>query len=180
MSALRSVRLSQLHALTPARAIADLCRLRSTKLCAQDILHGLAHLRLEPQCDSSGIVFGTFQDHLGVHREQKVGLGAAIRCQLLQGEVEDVSGSRLDRAVEPFGVLGLAILIWRNYAAPPEHAACHPLFFRAITLLPLIELRERCPKGRAVFFGLCLREFLTSVLIDILPVALGTETVEKA
>src|SRR5215212_2181803 len=63
----------QLHALTPARTIADLCTLRSTKLFAQDLLHGLAHLRLEPQCDSSGILLGAFQDHLVVHREQKVG-----------------------------------------------------------------------------------------------------------
>src|SRR5215211_3964253 len=171
--------LLQLHALAPVRTIAHLCTPRSTKLPAQDLLHGPAHLRLEPQCDSSGFLLRAFQDQLVVHREQKVGAGAGIRCQLLEGEVEDVSGSGLDRAVEPFGVLGLAILIWRSYAAPPEHTACNPLFFRAITLLPLIELRERCPKRRAVFFGLCLREFLTSILIDILPVALGTETVEK-
>src|SRR5215211_5861301 len=172
--------LLQLHALTPARTIANLCRPRSTKFCAQDILHGLAHLRLEPQCDFPGILLGAFQNQLVVHREQKVGAWMRMGCQLLQGKVEDVSSRRLYGSIEPLGVLGLATLIWRNYAAPPEHAACHPRFFRPITLLPLIELRECCPKRCAVSFGLCLREFLTSVLIDILSVALGTKTVEKA
>jgi hypothetical protein len=47
--------LLQLHTLTPAWTTANLCRGRSTKLCAQDLLHGLSHLRLEPQCDSSCI-----------------------------------------------------------------------------------------------------------------------------
>src|SRR5215217_6645314 len=91
----------QLHTLTPARTIADLCTLWSTKLFAQDLLHGLTHLRLEPQCDSSCILLGAFQDQLVVHREQKVGSGARIRCQLLQGEVEDVSGGGLNRPVQP-------------------------------------------------------------------------------
>ena len=71
----------QLHALTPARTIADLCTLRSTKLCTQDLLHGLAHLRLEPQCDSSGILLGAFQEQLVVHPEQKVGAGAVKNLQ---------------------------------------------------------------------------------------------------
>src|SRR5918993_605356 len=75
--------LLQLHALTPARTIANLYRPRSTKFFAQDLLHGLAHLRLEPQCDSSCILLGAFQEQLVVHREQKVGAGARIRCQLL-------------------------------------------------------------------------------------------------
>src|SRR5215211_2210133 len=73
--------LLQLHALTPARTIANLCTLRSTKFCAQDILHGLAHLRLEPQCDSSGILLGAFQEQLVVHPEQKVGAGAVKNLQ---------------------------------------------------------------------------------------------------
>src|SRR5829696_9832135 len=81
--------LLQLHALTPARTIANLCRPRSTKFFAQDLLHGLAHLRLEPQCDSSCILLRAFQYQLIVHREQKVGTGAGICCQLLEGEVED-------------------------------------------------------------------------------------------
>src|SRR5215217_803151 len=69
-----------LHALTPARAIADLCTLWSTKLFAQELFHGLAHLRLEPQCDSSSIPLRAFQAQLVVHRRQKVGIGAGIRC----------------------------------------------------------------------------------------------------
>src|SRR5215208_3941825 len=75
--------LLQLHALTPAPTIANFRRPRSTKLSTQDLLHGLAHLRLEPQGDSSGILRRTLQDHLVVHREQKVGAWARIRCQLL-------------------------------------------------------------------------------------------------
>src|SRR5215218_2439962 len=74
-----TLRLLQLHAISPARTIADLCTLRSTKFCAQDILHGLSHLRPEPQCDSSGILLGAFQDQLVVHREQKVGAWVRIR-----------------------------------------------------------------------------------------------------
>src|SRR5215217_6714294 len=61
--------LLQLHALTPARTIANLCRPRSTKFFAQDLLLGLSHLRLEPQCDSSGILLGAFQEHLVVAHE---------------------------------------------------------------------------------------------------------------
>jgi hypothetical protein len=75
--------LLQLHALTPARTIAHLCRPRSTKFFAQDLLHSLAHLRLEPQRDPSSILLVAFQEQLVVHREQKVGIGAPIRCQLL-------------------------------------------------------------------------------------------------
>jgi len=63
--------------------MADLCTLRSTKPSDQYLLHGLSHLRLEPQCDFSGILLGTFLDQLVVYREQKVGAGAGIRCQLL-------------------------------------------------------------------------------------------------
>src|SRR5215210_8897488 len=106
-----SKHLLQLHALTPARTIADLCTLRSTKLFTQDLLHGLAHFRLEPQRDSSGILLGAFQYQLVVHREQKVGTWARIRCKLLQGEVENVSGGGLDGPVQPLGVLGLVVLI---------------------------------------------------------------------
>ena len=75
--------LLQLHALTPARTIADLRTRQSTKLSTQDLLHGLAHLCFKLQCDPSGILRRTLQDHLVVHREQKVSTGAKILCQLL-------------------------------------------------------------------------------------------------
>jgi hypothetical protein len=73
--------LFQLHALSPARTIANLCRPRSTKFFAQDLLHSLAHLRLEPQCDFPGILLGAFQDQLIVNREQKVRAGAVKNLQ---------------------------------------------------------------------------------------------------
>jgi hypothetical protein len=52
-----------------------------------------------------------------VHREQKVGSGARIRCQLLSGEVEDVSSGGLDGSIEPFGVLGLVVIIGGDHTA---------------------------------------------------------------
>src|SRR5215207_4419387 len=140
---LLTLRLHQFHALTPARTIADLSTRRSTKLSAQDLLHGLAHLRLEPQCDSSGILPGAFQDQLVVHREQKVGTWAGIRCQLLQGEVEDVSGRRLDGPVQPLGVLRLVVLIRGDHTTPPQGTPALPFVLCPVGLLPPIELGER-------------------------------------
>src|SRR5215218_5490905 len=133
----------QLHALTPARTIANLCTLRSTKFSAQDLLHGLAHLRLEPQCDSSGILLGAFQDQLVVYREQKVSTGPGIRCQLLQGEVEDVPGRGLNRSIEPFGVLGLVVLIRGDHTTPSQGTPGLPFVLCPVGLLPPIELGER-------------------------------------
>ncbi len=52
-----------------------------------------------------------------MHREQKVGSGARIRCQLLSGEVEDVSSGGLDGSIEPFGVLGLVVIIGGDHTA---------------------------------------------------------------
>src|SRR5215213_934530 len=146
--------LLQLHALTPARTIANLCTLRSTKLFAQDLLHGLTHLRLEPQCDSSCILLGAFQYQLVVHREQKVGAWAGIRCQLLQGEVEDVSGGGLDRSIEPFGVLGLVVLIGGDHATPPQGTPGLPFVLCPIGLLPAVELWEGGTKCFAIFVSL--------------------------
>src|SRR5215208_2443955 len=137
---LLTLRLHQFHALTPARTIADLCTLRSTELSTQDLLHGLAHLRLEPQRDSSSIPLGAFQDRLVVHREQKVGAWARIRCQLLHGEVEDVSSRRLDGPVQPFGVLGLVVLIGRDHTTPPQGTPGLPFSPCPVDLLPPVEL----------------------------------------
>src|SRR5215204_4164982 len=174
-----SLRLLQLHALAPARAIADLCTLRSTKSFAQDHLHGLAHLRLEPQCDSSGILLRAFQDYLVVHREQKMGAGAGILCQLLQGEVEDVSGSGLNRSIEPFGVFGLVILIGGDHTTPPQGAPGLPFVLCPVGLLPPIELGERSTECFAILVSLRCPETLPSVLVDVLAVLLGAKAVEE-
>src|SRR5215204_3856508 len=174
-----SLRLLQLHALAPARAIADLCTLRSTKSFAQDHLHGLAHLRLEPQCDSSGILLRAFQDYLVVHREQKMGAGAGILCQLLQGEVEDVSGSGLNRSIEPFGVFGLVILIGGDHTTPPQGAPGLPFVLCPVGLLPPIELGERSTECFAILVSLRCPETLPSVLVDVLAVLLGAEPVKE-
>src|SRR5215216_1930208 len=144
------LRFLQLHALTPAPTIADLCTLRSTKLCAQDFLHGLAHLRLEPQCYSSGNLLRAFQDQLVVYREQKVGTGAGIRCQLLQGEVEDVSGSGLNRSIEPFGVFRLVVLIRGDHTTPPQGTPGLPFSPRPVGLLPPVEVRKGSPECFAI------------------------------
>src|SRR5215211_6451731 len=172
--------LLQLHALTPARTIANLCTLRSTKLCTQDLLHGLAHLRLEPQCDSSGILLRAFQDQLVVHREQKVGIRARIRCQLLQGEVEDVSGSGLDRSIEPFGVLRPVVLIRGDHATPPQGTPGLPFVLCPVGLLPLIELGKGGTECFAILVSLRPSETLPGVLVDVLAVLLGAEAVEEA
>src|SRR5215213_8562131 len=171
--------LLQLHALAPARTIADLCTLRSTKLSTQDFLHGLAHLRLQPQCDSSGILLRAFQDQLVVHREQKVGAGAGIRCQLLQGEVEDVSGGGLNRSIEPFGVLRLVVLIRGDHTTPPQGTPGLPFVLYPVGLLPPIELGERRTECFTILVSLRCRETLPSVLVDVLAVLPGSETVEE-
>src|SRR5829696_5664499 len=174
-----TLRLLQLHALAPARTIADFYTLRSTKLSTQDLLHGLAHLRLEPQCDSSGILLGAFQDQLVVHREQKVGTWARIRCQLLQGEVEDVSGGGLDRSIEPFGVLRLVVLIRGDHTTPPQGTPGLPFVLCPVGLLPPMELGESGTKCFAILVSLRLRKTLPGVLVDILAVLLRAETVEE-
>src|SRR5215210_2544376 len=172
-----SKHLLRLHALTPARTIAHLCTLRSTKLFTQDLLHGLAHLRLEPQCDASGILLGAFQNQLVVHREQKVGAGARIRCQLLEGEVEDVPGRRLDRAVQPLSVLGLVVLIGCHHATPPQGTPGLPFVLCPVGLLPPIELGERSTECFAILISLQLSETLPGVLIDVLALLLRAEAV---
>src|SRR5215207_2088973 len=174
------LRFLQLHALTPAPTIADLCTLRSTKLCAQDFLHGLAHLRLEPQCYSSGNLLRAFQDQLVVYREQKVGTGAGIRCQLLQGEVEDVSGSGLNRSIEPFGVFRLVVLIRGDHTTPSQGTSGLPFVLCPVGLLPAVELGERGTECFAILISLRGRETLPSVLVDVLAVLLSAETVEEA
>src|SRR5215213_5901915 len=174
------LRFLQLHALTTAPTIADLCTLRSTKLCAQDFLHGLAHLRLEPQCYSSGNLLRAFQDQLVVHREQKVGTGTGIRCQLLQGEVEDVSCSGLNRSIEPFGVLRLVALIRGDHTTPPQDTPGLPLSPRPVGLLPPVEVRKGSPECFAILVSLRLSETLPGVLVDVLAVLLGAEAVEEA
>src|SRR5215217_8182792 len=169
------LRFLQLHALTPAPTIADLCTLRSTKLCAQDFLHGLAHLRLEPQCDSSGILLRAFQDQLVVNREQKVGTGAGIRCQLLQGEVEDVSGRRLDGPVQPLGVLRLVVLIRGDHTTPPQGTPGLPFVLCPIGLLPPVEVRKGSPECFVILVSLRLSKTLPSVLVYVLAVLLSAE-----
>src|SRR5215208_3464771 len=143
--------LLQLYTLTPARTIADLCTLRSTKLPAQDLLHGLSHLRLEPQCDSSSILLRAFQNQLVVHREQKVGIRAGIRCQLLQGEVEDVSSSRLDGPVQSLSVFGLVVLIRGDHTTPPQRTPGLPFVLCPVGLLPPVELGEGGTERFAIF-----------------------------
>src|SRR5215217_3708205 len=173
------LRFLQLHALTPAPTIADLCTLRSTKLCAQDFLHGLAHLRLEPQCYSSGNLLRAFQDQVVVYREQKVGTGAGIRCQLLQGEVEDVSSRRLDGPVQPLGVLRLVVHIRGDHTTPPQGTPGLPFVLCPVSLLPPMELGERGTECFAILLSLRQSETLPSILVDILAVLLRTETVEE-
>src|SRR5215217_1497288 len=150
--------LLQLHALAPVRTIAHLCTPRPTKLPAQDLLHGPAHLRLEPQCDSSGFLPRAFQDQLVVHREQKVGSGAGIRCQLLEGEIEDVSGRGLNRSIEALGVLRLEVLIRGDHTTPPQDTPCLPFVLCPVGLLPPVELGERGTECFAILLRLRCRE----------------------
>src|SRR5829696_3267035 len=177
---LLTLRLHQFHALTPARTIPDLCTLRSTELSAQDLLHGLSHLRLEPQCDSSCILLGAFQNQLVVHREQKVGIRAGIRCQLLQGEVEDVSSSRLDGPVQSLSVFGLVILIRGDHPTPPQRTPGLPFVLCPVGLLPPVELGERGTECFAILLSLRGSETLPGVLVNVLAVLLGAEAVEEA
>src|SRR5918997_4522034 len=98
--------LNSFGGLPPRWAVANLYGLLATKILAQDILDRGAHLLLEPERNLPGVFLGTLQDDLVVHRQEEMDARAGIRGYLLEGEVEDVSGRRLDRAVEALSVFG--------------------------------------------------------------------------
>lgn len=115
-----------------------------------------------------------------MHREQKVGTGAGIRCQLLQGEVEDVSGSGLNGSIEPFGVFRLVVLIGGDHTTPPQGTPGLPCVLCPVGLLPPVEVRKGSPESFAILVSLRLSETLPGVLVDVLAVLLGAEAVEEA
>src|SRR5919107_3467506 len=92
--------LNSFGGLSPRRAVANLYGLLATKILAQDIFDRGAHLLLEPESHIAGIIFRALEDQLVVNREKEVGLRSRVVLHLLQSEVEDVPGGRLDRAVE--------------------------------------------------------------------------------
>src|SRR3712207_1541517 len=116
--------------LSPRWAVANLYGLLATKILAQDIFDRGAHLLLEPEGHIVGILFRALEDQLVVDREEEMGAASRILRDLLQGEVEDVPGGRLDRAVEALGVLGHLVAVpvpgRRDYPPPPEYAPGFP------------------------------------------------------
>src|SRR5918998_6775440 len=132
--------------LSPRWAVANLYGVLATKILAQDIFDRGTHLLLEPEGHIVGIIFRALEDQLVVDREEEMGAAPRILCDLLQGEVEDVPGGRLDRAVEALGVLGhgVAFAIFRggDHAPPAQHAPRLPLLPGSVPLLPVVEGRK--------------------------------------
>src|SRR5215212_1735237 len=144
--------------LPPRWAVANLYGLLATKILAKDILDRGAHLLLEPEHSLPSVFLGTLQDDLVVHRQEEMDTRAGFRGQLLEGEVEDVPGRGLDRAVEALGVLGhlgaVPVPGGRDHPPPTENASCFPLFAGPVAALPVIEGRERGPEGLAILHRL--------------------------
>src|SRR5215218_9292138 len=170
--------------LSPRWAVANLYGLLATKILAQDILDRGAHLLLEPEGHIPGIIFRALEDQLVVDREEEVGVTSRILRDLLQSEVEDVSGRGLDRAVEALGVLrhlgAVPVPGGRDHPSPTENASCFPLFAGPVATLPVIEGREGGPEGLAILYGLLAGELLLRVLVDVSPVLIDAEAIQEA
>src|SRR3712207_9458971 len=63
-------------------------------------------------------------------RKEEMSATSRILLDLLQSEVEDIPGGRLDRAVEALGVLGHLVAVpvpgRRDYPPPPEYGPGFP------------------------------------------------------
>src|SRR5215213_5535660 len=150
--------LNSFGGLSPRWAVANLYGLLATKMLAKDIFDRGAHLLLEPERNLLGVFLRTLQDDLVVHRQEEMDTRAGFRGQLLEGEVEDVSGRGLDRAVEALGVLGhlgaVPVPGGRDHPPPTENAPCLPFFAGPVAALPVIEGREGGPEGLAILHRL--------------------------
>src|SRR5829696_654582 len=170
--------------LSPRWAVANLYGLLATKVLAQDIFDRGAHLLLEPEGHIVSIIFRALEDQLVVDREEEMGATSRALRDLLQSEVEDVPGGRLDRAVEALGVLGhgvaLAIFRGRDHAPPAQDAPRLPLLLGPVALLPIVEGREGGPKSLPIFYGLFTRQGFTGVLVNVGPVLIDAKAVEEA
>src|SRR5215208_4628179 len=170
--------------LSPRRAVANLYGLRATKIPAKDIFDRGAHLLLEPEGHTAGFIFRALEDQLVVDGEEEMGTTSRILRDLLQSEVEDVPGGRLDRAVEALGVLGhgVAFAIFRggDHAPPAQDAPRLPLLPGSVALLPIVEGREGGPEGLPIFYGLFTRQGFTGILVNVGPVLIDAKAVEEA
>jgi hypothetical protein len=59
--------LNLLRALSPTRSVLDLDGFLSAQIGTEHLLHGLAHLGLEPQRHLASMLLRTLQDQLVVH-----------------------------------------------------------------------------------------------------------------
>src|SRR5829696_2805625 len=170
--------------LSPRWAVANLYGLLATKVLAQDSFDRGAHLLLEPEGHIVGLIFRALEDQLVVDREEEMGATSRILRDLLQSEVEDVPGGRLDRAVEALGVLGygVAFAIFRggDHAPPAQDAPRLPLLPGSVALLPIVEGREGGTEGLPIFYGLFTPQGFTGVLVNVDSVLIDAKTVEEA
>src|SRR5829696_1628637 len=170
--------------LSPRWAVANLYGLLATKILAQDILDRGAHLLLEPESHIAGLIFRALEDQLVVDREEEMGATSRILLDLLQSEVEDVSGRGLDRAVEALGVFGhgVAFAIFRggDHAPPAQDTPRLPLLPGPVALLPIVEGREGGPESLPIFYGLVTTQGFTGVLVNVGSVLIDAKAVEEA
>src|SRR5215208_642002 len=176
--------LNSFGGLSPRWAVANLYGLLATKIFAQDIFDGGAHLLLEPEGHIASIIFPALEDQLVVDGEEEMGATSRILRHLLQSEVEDVPGGRLDRTVEALSVLGhgvaLAIFGGGDHAPPAQDAPRLPLLPGPVALLPIVEGREGGPESLPIFYGLFTRQGFTGVLVNVGPVLIDAKAVEEA
>src|SRR5215218_2512774 len=176
--------LNSFGGLSPRWAVANLYGLLATKILAQDIFDRGAHLLLEPEGHIAGISFRALEDQLVVNREEEMGVASRILRHLLQSEVEDVPGGRLNRAVEALGVLGhgvaFAILRGGDHAPPAQDAPRLPLLLSPVALLPIVEGREGGPESLPIFYGLVTTQGFTGVLVNVDSVLIDAKAVEEA
>src|SRR5215213_3013516 len=114
-----------------------------------------------------------------------MGATSRILRDLLQSEVEDVPGGRLDRAVEALGVFrhhipGPVVLVRLNVPPPTENTPSSPVALGPVTALPVIEGGEGLPEGLPILYRLLTGEFLLRVFVDVEPVLLDAEAIQEA